>query len=323
MHSWGLTPFRGPFRGTVGLIDSVNEHIILGLWPIAGITTVGVSEAAAEATIATALAAGITQFDTAYSYGYDGQCDRLLGKFVAGDRDRYRIIGKVGQRWLPNRTRINDGSAPSLTRDAEESLRRSGIDHFDTLMLHAPDQNVSIEESATALDALKSRGLCRRIGVCNVNVEQFLAFSMAAECSALQCPLNLMQQDNLHDLIPICWQRDCDVFAFWALMKGLLAGKNPRDHVFDPADIRPNYPIFQGKMREQTHQMLDQLQVIADEVGRTIAQLAVGWVMSQPGVTAVLVGAHRPDQIQETAKARPLEPELLERIDAARSSLAN
>ena len=301
----------------------MNEHIIFGLWPIAGITTVGVSKADAEATMAAALAAGITQFDTAYSYGYDGQCDRLLGKFVVGDRDRYRIIGKVGQRWLPNKTRINDGSATTLARDAEESLRRSGIEYFDTLMLHAPDPDVPIEESATALETLKSRGICKRIGVCNVNVEQFLAFSETVECSALQCPLNLMQQDSLHDLIPICAPRDCDVFAFWALMKGLLAGKIRRDHVFDPDDVRPNYPVFQGKIREQTHLLLDQLRVIADEIGKTIAQLTVGWVISQPGVTAVLVGAHRPDQIQETAQARPLEPEIVERIDAIRSSLAN
>ena len=299
----------------------MNDHIILGLWPIAGITTVGVSEADAEATIAAAIEAGITQFDTAYSYGYDGESDRLLGKFVAGKRDAFRIIGKVGQRWLPDKTRVIDGSAQTLTRDAEQSLRRSSSEYFDLLMLHSPDQNVPIEESARALESLKSRGLCRRIGVCNVGIEQYLAFAAATECAAIQCPLNLMQQDSLHELIPISAQRGCDVYTFWALMKGLLAGRISRTHVFAPDDVRPNYPVFQGKIRQQTHELLDQLQLIANDHGKTIAQLTIGWVISQPGVTAALIGARRPEQIRETAKAQPLESEVLGQINDIWSSL--
>lgn len=294
----------------------MNQHIVMGLWPIAGITTVGVTEADAEATLAAAIDAGITQFDTAFSYGYDGESDRLLGQFVRGQRERFRITGKVGQRWMPDRTRINDGSPKTLIADAEHSLQRLGIDYFDTLMLHTPDEAVPLIESAGALANLQRRGLCRRVGVCNVTVAQLAEFAGVADCRAVQCPLNLMQQQRLDDLIPACQKQGCDVYAFWALMKGLLAGKIGRDHVFESGDVRPNYAVFQGESLERTHRVLDELRVIASDCGKTISQLAIGWVISQPGVTAALVGARRPDQITETAKATPLDAELLAGIDS-------
>ncbi len=300
---------------------NVNQHIVLGLWPIAGITTVGVTQDDAEATIAAAIESGITQFDTAFNYGYNGESDRLLGRFIGKDREGFHVIGKVGQRWLPDKTRVHDGSPKNLIASAEESLRRIGIEYFDTLMLHSPDPNVPLEESANAIASLQDRGLCSRIGVCNVSLDQLETFSSVVDCRAVQCPLNLMQQDRLRDLIPTCQRRECDVYAYWALMKGLLAGKIGRDHVFPPGDVRPNYAVFQGKTRERTHRVLDQLKLIARDCEKTISQLTLGWVISQPGVTAALVGARRGDQIQETAKATPLDAELLDRINAALAAI--
>lgn len=295
--------------------------IILGLWPVAGVTTMGVTRQDAELTISAAIECGITHFDTAFSYGYDGESDRLLGQFICGDRDRFHVTGKVGQRWTDDHQRVVDGSPTTLIADAEASLRRIGIEHFDLLMLHSPDPDVAIETSAETIDQLRRRGLCRKIGVCNVNVDQRSQFASAAPCDAIQCPLNMLQQDSLRQLIPDCHREGCDVQVFWVLMKGLLAGKITRDHKFAAGDSRPNYSIFQGEARARAHDFLDELRSIATDTGSTVSQLAIGWTLAQPGVTAALVGARRPEQIRETAATRTLDSDTVDRIDRILSAI--
>ena len=292
-----------------------NPHVIFGLWPIAGITTIGVGRRDARATIAAAIEAGITTFDSAFSYGYDGESDRLIGEFLRADRDSLHIIGKVGQRWTNDRSRVVDATPETLTRDAETSLQRMGIDQFDLLMLHSPDPQVPLEISAGAIDKLKQRGLCRQTGLCNATVAQRRQFSSAADCEAIQCPLNLLQQDALGDRIPDAQSIGCGVQVYWTLMKGLLAGKISRDHVFDERDSRPNYPIFQGSARERAHRIVDQMRDIGQQADLTPAQLSIGWALAQPGVSAALVGGHRPEQIRETASARPLDRDLLDKVN--------
>jgi aryl-alcohol dehydrogenase-like predicted oxidoreductase len=266
--------------------------------------------------MAAAVESGITTFDTAFSYGYDGQCDRLLGKFIAKQRDQFTVIAKVGQRWTSQHQRLIDGSPETLVADAEASLKRIGIEYFDTLMLHSPDPNVPIASSAAAIAALQRRGLCRRIGVCNVTPAQQQQFSQAAWCDAIQCPLNLIQRDSLTSLIPQCAGGQSDVYVFWTLMKGLLAGRISRDHEFSEGDLRPSYEIFQGQARRRTHDVLDAMQSIASSSGLSIAQLSIGWALSQDGVTAALVGARRAEQVKDIARGKPLPKEILEALDA-------
>ena len=302
--------------------NMLDRHppIVLGLWPIAGITTVGVTEQDAKATIAKAIDCGITTFDTAFSYGFEGESDRLLGQFLQTERDRFRVIGKVGQRWDGNRVRVVDASPATLTQDAEASLRRIGIDQFDLLMLHAPDPNVPLEQSAAAMCELQRRELCQEIGVCNVSPKQFQQFAQfvqadGSHCDAIQCPLNLLQRDSLQDLIPECAHDHCGVYVFWTLMKGLLAGRISRDHVFAEGDSRPGYAIFQGSARQRAHDVLDAMIPLAQSCGMTLAQLAIGWAITQGGVRGALVGARRPDQVAEIAAARRLPIDLIAAID--------
>jgi aryl-alcohol dehydrogenase-like predicted oxidoreductase len=97
-------------------------------------------------------------------------------------------------------------------------------------------------------------------------------------------------------------------------MKGLLAGQISRDHQFDVGDSRPGYEIFQGEKRRRAHDVIDRLWRIAQQHDTTVAKLSIGWAVSQPGVTAALVGAKTPAQIRETASAAPLSQELLNHL---------
>ena len=292
-----------------------NTHVALGLWPIAGITTVGISANDAKQTVIAAIEAGITTFDTAFSYGYEGESDQLLGTQITRQREEYTVIGKVGQRWNTNRERIVNGSRQSLIADAETSLRRMNLEYFDLLMLHSPDPNVELEESAEAIAVMQKRGLCHQTGVCNITLNQLIKFQTVLKCDAIQCPLNLIQRESLTDLVPYCQNSDVNVYTFWTLMKGLLAGRIERDHQFAKGDSRPGYPIFQGSARERAHLIVDGMKRLGEEAELTTAQLAIGWVLSQPGTKMALVGGHKPHQIRETALARPLAPELCEAID--------
>ncbi len=295
---------------------NANPNLILGLWPVAGVTTVGVTRDEARRTVAAAIDAGITRFDTAFSYGYDGESDRLIGTFLKSDRDRFELIGKVGQRWTPDRRRRIDGSARTLTEDAETSLSRIGVERFDLLMLHSPDPQVPLVESADAIRRLRDAGLAERVGICNATESQRAEFAGVVDCAAIQCPLNLLQPDSLSDRIGPASAAGAECHVYWTLMKGLLAGKITRDHVFAPGDSRPGYTVFQGDARRHAHDVVDQLAKLCHESGKTIAQLSIGWTISQPGVSAALVGARRPGQVAEIAAATPLDADLVARMSS-------
>ncbi|MDG2219827.1 MAG: aldo/keto reductase [Rubripirellula sp.] len=292
----------------------LKPRLILGLWPIAGITTLGVTKDDARATLHAAIDAGVTQFDTAFNYGFQGESDRLLGHVLQERSCDAVVLGKVGQRWTGTR-RVIDGRPATLIADAESSLSRLARDSFDCLLLHSPDPAVPIERSAEALALLKQRQLCQRVGVCNVNQDQLRRFSQVIACDAIQCPLNLIQRDSLNDLIPTAQQQGTGVYAFWALMKGMLAGKIGPNHAFDPADPRAGYDIFQGKFRRRADQIVAGLIKMGRQSNRTVAQLAIGWAMAQPGVTAVLAGARKPEQVTELAASQPLRGQEVTQID--------
>lgn len=298
--------------------------IILGLWPLAGITSGGVTREHGLATIQAAVDAGADTFDTAYSYGYDGESDRLLGEVLrrqANQGKRLAVIGKVGQRWTTDRRRMVDSSPKQLTADTEASLQRIGIERFDLLMLHAVDPAVEIERSADAIDALRRRGLAARIGVCNVNTEELSKFAGECSCAAIQCPLNLLQRETLDPLIKKARDLGAETHVYWTLMKGLLAGRISRDHVFGEGDSRPKYEVFQGQARQHAHDVIDRLALMADKHQTTVARLSIGWALSQPGVTAALVGAKRPEHISETVLTTRLNDTVLAEINDLVSSV--
>lgn len=295
---------------------SAPSRIVLGLWPIAGVTTIGVTAEAARATIAAAIEGGVSTFDTAYSYGFDGESDRLIGQFSRTERERFTIIGKVGQRWDASHNRVIDGSPAQLTLDAEESLRRMQLDYVDILFLHSPDLGVPLEQSAAALARLQERGLCRRIGISNASGSQISQFADVIHTDAIQCPLNMVQRDNMETLIAPSAKSGREVYVFWTLMKGLLAGRISRDHEFAAGDSRPGYAIFQGDIRRRIHDAIDRLRDLGSDLGQTVAQLSVGWAISQPGVTGALVGARRPEQIRETLQSKVMSEVTLQRIDS-------
>ncbi len=282
-------------------------RVALGLWPIAGMTTLGANETDSLATIHEARKQGVTFFDTAYCYGVDGTSERLLGQAARGRREEFVIATKGGVHWADDLSRVNDASPRRLRFECEESLSRLEVDHVDLLYLHSPDRVTPIEESASVYLELLAEGKTRAVGLSNATFDEMQRFHSVCPLDAIQPRYNMLQRDIEADILPWCQQQGVAVVGYWPLMKGLLAGKIRRDYHFDPADKRLTYPVFQSPQWEWNQELLDHLDVIARGEGVTVAQLVVAWTLEQPGIGVALCGAKRPWQIAETVAAGHLK----------------
>jgi aryl-alcohol dehydrogenase-like predicted oxidoreductase len=128
-------------------------------------------------------------------------------------------------------------------------------------------------------------------------------FQAICPITAVQMPYNMLQRDIEQRTIPWCREHNIAVMVYWPLMKGMLAGKLPRDGSLHERDSRRNYPMYQGDQWHKNQDFVDRLREAAALSGHTVAQLVVNWTISQPGITSALCGAKRPAQIEETAGA--------------------
>lgn len=277
--------------------------VALGCWPISGMTSLDVNETDSLATIREALDCGINFLDTAYAYGAAGESERLIARAIAGRRDDVVLATKGGISWAADKSRVLDARPATLRRQCEESLKRLATDRVELLYLHAPDPQTPLVESAGELKKLQEEGKTRAVGVSNFSAAQLEEFQAECPIAAVQPPYNMLQRGIERDVLPWCGARGIAVCIYWPLMKGLLAGKLGRDHVFQPGDGRAKYPLFQGQEWQRNQDFLDELRPIAAELDKTLADVAVNWTIHQPGITAALCGAKRPEQIRETALA--------------------
>jgi aryl-alcohol dehydrogenase-like predicted oxidoreductase len=302
----------------LGKSDLFVTPVAMGCWPITGITSVDVNESDSLATLQAAFDSGINFFDTAYCYGFEGESERMIARVLGNHRDEIIIATKGGIHYEQGK-QARDGSPATLKRECEESLRRLQSDFVDVLYLHAPDPLVPIAESAGALRELLHAGKTRCIGVSNFTVDQLQEFNSICPLSVCQPHYNMLQREIEAAILPWCIENQVAIVCYWPLMKGLLAGKLSRDHVFAEQDGRKKYPMFQGTEWQKNHDFLDSLRPIAAECDKTLAQLVINWTVQQTGITSALCGAKRSAQIEDNAGAMSwsLTADQMQRIDTA------
>lgn len=308
-----------PEQREIGATGIFVSPVALGCWPIAGMTSLGVNDDDSRATIEAAIDSGINFLDTAHCYGIDGKSEKLIGEVLSSRRDEFVVATKGGIHWDSDGVRHNDGSVQRIVSECETSLQRMKIDVIDLHYLHSPDPNVPVETSAEAFVKLLQDGKIRSVGVSNFNVEQLARFHAVCPVSAVQPRYNMLQRGIETDLIPWCQQHNVSVMNYWPLVKGLLAGKIRRGYEFDPQDKRLTYDIFQQPAFEEAQCLLDRIDKVAEETGKSVPQIVVNWTLHQPGITSVLCGAKRAWQIEESAGAMgwSLTPEQIETIGLA------
>ncbi|MEV7520163.1 aldo/keto reductase [Streptomyces sp. NPDC091371] len=279
---------------------------------------------ATRAVVDAALDAGITLLDTADIYGGLGGSESHLGQALKGRRDQVVLATKFGFAGMDMKYGPAAGARGGrayIRRAVEESLRRLDTDHIDLYQLHSPDPATPIAETLAALTELVTEGKVRYIGHSNLSGWQLAeAAHVARETGAApfvsaQNQWSLLERSAERELVPAALHYGVGVLPYFPLANGLLTGK-----------IRRGAPVPAGSrlegrdtyLTEQRLDVVEALAALAEKHGRSILELAIGWLGAQPGCASVIAGATSAEQVRANAAVadRPLDAELVAEIDA-------
>jgi myo-inositol catabolism protein IolS len=289
-----------------GSTDIEISRIVMGCWAIGGGYTWGEQdEKDSLDTIRAAVDTGINMFDTAEFYN-EGYSEEVLGKGLVGLRDKVLIATKA---WFENLT------ADKLIQACEGSLKRLKTDYIDLYQIHWPNWNVPLEETFSAMEKLKRNGKIRFAGVSNFGVRDLTAALGCAEIVTDQLAYSLLFRAIEYEILENCRQAQVGVLAYSPLAQGLLTGKfKGPDEVDDErarvrwfSKNRPGTVHDSDGCEKETFEAVARIEAISATIGEPMANVALAWVLQQPGITAVLAGARRPDQIISNAHAVDLE----------------
>lgn len=260
-------------------------------------------------TIQHAVDVGINWIDTAKGYGH-GHSEEIVGRALKGRRDKVNIATKCGILWKEDGSDIYGHlKAESIKREVESSLQRLQTDVIDLYQIHWPLPDEDIEEGWQAISDLIDEGKVRYGGVSNFNVDQLKRIAPIRQVASLQPPYSMIKPEIESEILPYCAQQNIGVIVYSPMQAGLLSGKfTPERAAKLPADDwRKGDPNFQDPILSINLEMVAALQSIADRNAISMAVLAIAWTLRRPEVTAAIVGARRPSQIEETVKAGEVE----------------
>lgn len=278
--------------------------LTFGCWQAGGAQWSDTNDADSRAAMRAAFEAGITFFDTAEAYG-DGHSEELVGRF----------LGEVGHDALRIATKVGAGNmSKDLVRSAcENSLKRMGLERVDLYQIHWPSGTwgspiVPIEDTMTALVELQQEGKIAAIGVSNFSAEQIEEAATFGRIECLQPPYSLFFQPFVQNgTLDYCQKNGIGVIPYSPLAQGLVSGKFSMEN--RPTDNRAGNHLFKDPTYGLAIEAVQQMKSIAQKYNANTLQVALAWLIAQPGVTSPIVGARTPEQIQGAAKAADLELE--------------
>lgn len=291
----------------------------------------GADETAAHTMADQFVAAGGNFFDTSNIYN-QGQSETILGSWLKnrGNRSRLVIATKV---FFPAADGPNDTglSRKHIFDQIDASLRRLQTDYVDLYQAHCWDASTPIEETFQAFNDLVRAGKVRYVGASNFTASQLVRVNMLcqqrgwARIDCLQPEYSLLVRSTEWELLPVCQEDGVGVIAWSPLAGGWLTGKYHRDQP-PPADSRVGRAdrwddLPEQRENETTWRIIDVLRAIAQERGKSVSQIALNWVLQQPGVTSPIFGARTSAQLADNlgCVGWSLSPEELERLNAVSS----
>ena len=265
-------------------------------------------EAESIATIGAALDAGINLLDTGDYYGM-GHNELLIRQALRGrERDGVVLSVKFGAlRALDNAFVGIDGRPVAVQNFLAYTLQRLGTDHVDIYRLGRVDPAVPIEDTVGAIAAMIDAGYVRHVGLSEAGAETLRRAHATHPVADLQIEYSLLSRGIEAEILPTCRELGVGVTAYGVLARGLLAGTWSKPGAASPGDIRARMPRFRPRNLERNLALVDALRPIAEEKGATVAQLAVGWVLSRGKDIVPLVGTTRRDRLAEAIGAVGLE----------------
>jgi aryl-alcohol dehydrogenase-like predicted oxidoreductase len=285
-----------------------------------------VEEEAAHACVKAALDAGITTFDTADVYA-NTRAESVMGRALAGQRrEGLEIFTKVFWPTGPGGPNDKGLGRKHITESANASLKRLQTDYIDLYQAHRYDHTVPLEETMLAFADLVRSGKVLYIGVSEWNAEQITAGAALAKELNVPFISNQPQYSMLWrviepEVVPASEQAGISQIVWSPIAQGVLTGKylpgQPPPAGSRATDEQGGKFVSRFLERESLLVAVQQLKPIAEEVGLSLAQLAIAWVLQNQNVASAIIGATRPEQVAENVKAtgRKLDADVLKKID--------
>ncbi len=262
---------------------------------------------------------GINFFDTAPVYGF-GHSETLIGKTLKPVRDKVILATKCGLVWDKEQlgSIAKNAKKDSILAEIDRSLKRLDTDVIDLYQVHWPDESTPAEETMEALLKIQEQGKIRHIGVSNYSAQQMADCLKYGPIVSLQPEYSLLNRTIEKETVPFCRKHDIGIIAYSPLASGVLTGKYDKNTKFTDWRSKGIIGTFSGKEYVRNIEKVDQLKSVANGADRTCAQLAVNWVLRQPGLTTALVGVKNEKQVEENLPAVGWTPSLhqVEEIEA-------
>ncbi len=291
----------------LGRSGALFTRLGLGTWAIGGPWRFGwgpVDDAESIAAIRRAVAAGINWIDTAPIYG-GGHAEEIVGRALKGHASGTDVLvcTKCGRHTLPDGSPYGDLRPESIRAECDASLGRLGVERLDLYQIHWPDVDTGapLEDSWATMAELVEAGKVRWLGVSNFDVDQLERCEPIRHVDSVQPPLSMLQRGALQNVIPWAAKHQTGVIVYSPMASGLLSGSFDRDRLKHLAadDMRLRRPEFTEPELSKNLELVERLRAIADELGCAVAELAIAWTLAQEGVTGAIVGARRPDQLDQ------------------------
>lgn len=305
-----VRPMRYHALGKTGLFVS---ELCLGTMTFGGkgfwqaIGTLGAKEV--EALVGTALDGGINFIDTADVYS-EGESERLLGAALASlgrEREQLVVATKVRGRVGPGVNQVGLSRAHILA-SIDASLRRLGLDHVDLYQIHGVDPATPIEETVRALDDVVRAGKARYVGFSNLpawlaaKAIAFAEHNRLARFHSAQVYYSIAGRDIEREIVPLAQAEGLAILPWSPLAGGLLSGKFDPDKN-GPAGARRASFDFPPVDRDRLPRVLGALREVADELGVSVARVALAWQLAKPHVTSIIIGAKTREQLVDNLAA--------------------
>jgi aryl-alcohol dehydrogenase-like predicted oxidoreductase len=255
-------------------------------------------EGEAIAAIERALDDGLNWIDTAAVYGL-GHSEEVVGKAIKDRARKPLVFTKCSMRWDADRKIYRSLKKDSLQEELDVSLRRLGVDAIDLYQIHWPNPEDQIEEGWEALAKFQEQGKVRCIGVSNFSIAQMKRVQKIAPITSLQPPYSLLRRDIEKEILPFCQENHIGVINYSPMLSGLLTGKMTAERVknLPEDDWRKRSPNFQSPKLERNLALAELLKQIGSQHGVEAGVVAIAWTLRHPAITAAIVGARRPDQV--------------------------
>jgi aryl-alcohol dehydrogenase-like predicted oxidoreductase len=288
------------------------EHRTLGTLtvPALGLGCMGMSDFYAgrdddesTATIHRALDLGVTFLDTADAYG-SGSNEELIGRAIAGRRDRVQLATKFGNMRGPKGEFIGVNGRPENVREAcEKSLARLGVETIDLYYQHRVDPDVPIEETVGAMAGLVREGKVRHLGLSEAAPATIRRAHATHPITALQTEYSLWTRDPEEEVLPTVRELGIGFVAYSPLGRGFLTGRFKKPEDIPESDYRRSSPRFQGENFERNLALVAVVEEIAKSKHATPSQIALAWVLAQDAHLVPIPGTKRRTYLEENVGA--------------------